>query len=131
MFMVAAGVIMAGIAGGFAALGLWLVLPFSGAEWLLLAYGFWFSFRSAAVREVITITEAAVLVEKGRGKPEECYRFQRAWVSLDWVKPEIKGHPSRLSFRLHGKAIEVGRFLVESEREALARELRQILFDRN
>jgi uncharacterized membrane protein len=125
------GLVMAGIAGGFAGLGLWLVLPFSGAEWLLLVYGFWLSFRSGAVTEVITITEATVLVEKGRGRPEQTYRFQRAWVSLDWAKPEIKGHPSRLSFRLHGKRIEVGRFLVESERVALARELQQILLDRN
>jgi uncharacterized membrane protein len=131
LLLAAVAVVMAGIAGGFAALGLWMVLPFSGAEWLLLVYGFWVSFRSCAVREVITITEATVRVEKGRGKPEETHSFQRAWVSLDWAKPEIKGHPSRLSLRLHGKKIEVGRFLVESEREALARELQQILFDRS
>jgi uncharacterized membrane protein len=41
------------------------------------------------------------------------------------------GHPSRLSFRLHGKHIEIGRFLAESEREALARELQQILLKPN
>jgi uncharacterized membrane protein len=131
LLLAAIALVMASIAGGFAMLGLWLVLPFSGAEWLLLAYCLWLSFRTGSVREVITITEAVVLVEKGRGKPEQTYRFQRAWVSLDWVKPSVKGHPSRLSFRLHGKKIEVGRFLVESEREALARELQQILLDRN
>lgn len=108
-------------------LGLWLVLPFSGAEWLLLAYCFRLSMRTASVCEVITITETSVIVEKERNRPEETYRFQRAWVALDWAEPEIKGHPSRLSFRLHGRRIEVGRFLAESERMALARELRQIL----
>lgn len=118
---------MAGIAGGFAMIGLWLVAPFSGAEWLLLAYCFALSFRAAAAREVITITETSVIVEKGRGQRSETYRFQRPWVVLDWAKPAVKGYPSRLSLRLHGKRIEVGRFLVESEREALARELRRIL----
>jgi uncharacterized membrane protein len=121
------GLVMAGIAVGFAMLGLWLVLPFSGAEWLLLAVCFRLSFKSCKVREVITITEAAVVLERGRGRPEQTYQFQRAWMSLDWIKPQIKGYPSRLSFRLHGKQIEIGHFLAESEREALARELQQIL----
>lgn len=127
MFLAAVAVVMAGIAGSFAMLGLWLVLPFSGAEWLLLAYCFRLSFRRASSLEVITITETSVIVEKGRDQPEETYRFQRAWVSLDWTRPEVRDHPSRLSLRLHGKRIEVGRFLMESERAALARELQQIL----
>ena len=126
-FLVAVALVMGTIAAGFTVMGLWLVLPFSGAEWLLLAYCFRLSFRASAVREVITVTEATVLLEKGRDKPEEVYTFQRAWVMLDWVKPKVEGHPSSLFLRLHGKAHEIGRFLVESEREALARELRQIL----
>jgi len=125
--LLAVALVMASIAGGFATLGLWPVLPFSGAEWLLLAYCFRLSFKASAVREVITITDATISLEKGRNRAEETYRFQRAWVSLDWVKPAIPGHPSSLFFRLHGKAIEIGGFLAESEREALARELRQIL----
>lgn len=129
LLLAAVAMVMAAIATGFAMLGLWLVLPFSGAEWLLLAYCFKLSFRTCSLCEVIIITDALVLLEKGRNRPERTYRFQRAWVSLDWVKSPIKGHPSRLSFRLHGKETEVGRFLVESEREELARELRQILFD--
>lgn len=125
----AIALVMATIALGFASLGLWPVLPFSGAEWLLLVYCFRLSFRASAVQEVITVTDATILLEKGRDKPEETYRFQRAWVSLDWVKSPIQGHPSSLFLRLHGKAIEVGRFLPESEREQIAHELRQILRD--
>ncbi|BBL73376.1 hypothetical protein MishRS11D_04740 [Methylomagnum ishizawai] len=125
----AAALVMAGIAIGFASLGLWPVLPFSGAEWLLLAYCFRLGFKASALQEVITVTEATVLLEKGRNQPEQTYRFQRAWVALDWVKSPIPGHPSSLFLRLHGKAIEIGRFLAESERERLAHELRQILRD--
>ena len=123
------GLMMVSIAAGFAGMGLWLVLPFSGAEWLLLAYCFWLSFRSNSVREVITITESTVVLERGRGKPEQSYRFQRAWVGLDWKQSPYKGHPSRLCFRMHGKKFEVGRFLAETERKELARELQTILFD--
>jgi len=120
---------MAAIAGGFALMGAWLVLPFSGAEWVLLAYCFKLGLRSSRIREVITITDTSVLLERGYGAPEQIHRFQRAWVALDWAESPIKGYPSRLSFRSHGKEIEVGRFLAESERLALAGELRKILFN--
>ena len=126
-FLGVAGLVMASIAIGFSMLGLWLVLPFSGAEWLLLAWAFNLSFREATLREVVTITEASVVLEKGYDGPEQTYRFQRAWMSVDWTKPPFKGHPSRLAFRSHGRQVEVGCFLVESEREELVRELRQIL----
>jgi uncharacterized membrane protein len=127
--MLGIALMMAVIAGGFALMGAWLVLPFSGAEWILLAYCFKLALRSCRIHEVITITDTSVLLERGYGTPEQIYRFQRAWVALDWAKSPIKGYPSRLSFRSHGKEIEIGRFLAESERAALAGELRKILFD--
>lgn len=127
VFLCVAGCVMLGIAVGFAALGLWLVLPFSGAEWLLLAYAFNISLADARQREVLTIDEASVRLEKGRDRPEEVFQFQRAWLALDWMKPVLRGHPSRLAFRSHGKQVEVGGFLAEEEREKLARELRRIL----
>jgi len=126
-FLCAVGLIMLAIAAGFSYLGLWLVLPFSGAEWLLLVYGFKVSFANAQKREVVTIDGATVQLEKGRGRPEQVYRFQRAWLILDWTRSRFNGHPSRLAFRSHGKEVVVGEFLAEAEREALVRELRQIL----
>jgi uncharacterized membrane protein len=114
----------------FAAMGAWLVLPFSGLEWLLLAYCLRLSLKQSAQREVITIDDALIKIEKGRGRPEQTYKFQRAWVVLDWIESPIRGRPSRLSLRLHGKEVEIGRFLVESEREALARELKVMLGSR-
>lgn len=119
--------VMGAIGGVFAAAGGWLVLPFSGLEWLLLAYCFRLSLRSSAAREVITITDAMVQVQKGKDGPEETHEFQRAWVMLQWRKSPIRGRPSRLSLRLHSREVEVGRFLVEAEREALARELKTLL----
>jgi uncharacterized membrane protein len=126
-FLAAAALVMGSIGVGFAVLGLWLVLPFSGAEWLLLAFCFRASFRSNSVREVISIDESSVVVEQGRGRPERTHRFQRAWLALEWARPSYPGHPSRLFFRLHGRQVEVGKFLPEAEREDLARELQQLL----
>jgi uncharacterized membrane protein len=131
VFLCAAGCAMLAIAAGFSYLGLWLVLPFSGAEWLLLVYGFNVSHANAQKREVVTIDGATVLLEKGSDRPEQVYRFQRAWLTLDWTRPSFSGHPSRLAFRSHGKSVEVGEFLAEAERETLVRELRQILMNNN
>lgn len=122
--------LMGTIGGVFAALGAWLVLPFSGMEWLLLAYCLHLSWKKSAQREVITIGEALVSVETGQEGAGQTYKFQRAWVRLDWAEPQVRGWPSRLSLRLHGKEVEIGRFLVESERRALAKELRALLGSR-
>jgi uncharacterized membrane protein len=119
--------LMASVAGVCALFGGWLVLPFSGVEWLLLAYCLRLSLRHSAQQEVITIDEALVCVEIGIGKPRQTYKFQRAWVTLACAESPFKGRPSRLSLRLHGKEVEIGRFLLESERQALARELRHAL----
>jgi uncharacterized membrane protein len=125
--LVFCGLLMGAAAGFTAALGAWLVLPFSGLEWLLLAYCLHLSLRQSQEREVITITDALVSVEKGRECPLQTYTFQRAWVRLNWTPSPIRGRPSRLTLRLHGKEVEIGRFLVESERQSLAKELKVLL----
>jgi uncharacterized membrane protein len=122
--------LMGAIGTVFAMLGAWLVLPFSGLEWLMLAYCLHLSRRQSAEREVITITEALVSVEKRRESLGQTYQFQRAWVRLAWNKPQALGRPSRLALSLHGKEVEIGRFLVESERQALAKELKLMLGSR-
>lgn len=120
-------VLMGSVAAFMAFMGAWLVLPFSGLEWLLLAYCLHISLRHSQKQEVITITEAEVRVEKGHARPAHTFLFQRAWVMLNWRPSPIRGRPSRLALRLHGKEVEIGSFLVESERVALARELKILL----
>lgn len=118
--------VLASIGSAFAFIGCWFVLPFAGAEWLVLAYCFSLAFRQSAVREVITVTDTDVLLERGIWGPEQTYRFRRAWLGVSLEGPAA-GHPSRLCLKRHGRKIEIGRFLVESEREALYRELKEEL----
>lgn len=127
LMIMAAG--MGFIAVFFASMGAWLVFPFSGAEWLLLAYCFRVVLKRSAVREVITITDTVVCVERGRAKPVEMQQLKRAWVNVERVRSLIPGHASHLYLRLHGKRLEIGDFLVESERERLASDLHRILVD--
>lgn len=108
-------------------MGAWLILPFCGAELLLLGYCLYTSMQRSSVCEVITITEKWVKIEKGRYKLEQRYEFIKGWTTIDLERPLIKGYPSRLSVRSQGKQIEIGQFLVESERKALALELKKAL----
>ncbi|QXP82889.1 DUF2244 domain-containing protein [Methylococcus sp. Mc7] len=121
--------VLASIGSAFAFIGCWFVLPFAGAEWLVLAYCFSLAFRQSAVREVITVTDADVMLERGIRGPEQTYRFRRAWLGVSLDGPAAAGHPSRLCLKRHGRKIEIGRFLVESEREALYRELKKELMN--
>ncbi len=122
-----AGLMVIGIGAGFAVAGLWLVLPFSGLEWLLLIYAFRASLDGGRTREVLTIGASQVVLERGREAPETVYRFQRAWLTLEWIQPRFRGYPGRLAFRSHGRQVDVGGFLPEEERMTLFRELQQIL----
>lgn len=125
--LVFCGVLMGTIGGLAVIIGAWPVLPFSGLEWILLAYCLHLSLRQSQEKEVITITQDVVWLEKGRDSPSQTYKFQRAWVMLRCTQSPIRGQPSRLTLRLHGKEVEIGRFLVESERQVLAKELKVLL----
>jgi uncharacterized membrane protein len=124
--------VFAGISGvalatavGFAMLGAWLVLPFAGLELLALAIGFYHCARRGAEREVIAIQGDTISIERGRYRPHQRYEFSRAWAQVYLKKARPRSYPSRLTIRSHGREVEIGAFLVEEEREWLARELRR------
>ncbi len=104
--------------------GLLLVLPFAGLELLLLGAALYVTARRGGIKEVITISPDAVLLESGRHRPNRSYNFQRQWAKVVLIRPDADWHPSRLLIRSHGKEVEVGRFLNEHERCCLAKELK-------
>lgn len=111
----------------FMCLGFWIVLPFSGAELTLLVGCVFGALKRNCRREVITITDKVVQVERGGRQLEERIELPLGWVKVKLQQSALRGHPSRLSIRSHGREIIVGRFLVESEREQLAAELNKAL----
>lgn len=107
----------------FWSLGCWMVLPFSGLEVLLFSGCMIYALQQGKCREIITITGSTVRIEKGHQLLEQTYEFQRVWAKVNWMQSSKKGYPSHLFIRSHGNEVEVGHFLVESEREMLATEL--------
>lgn len=116
-----------GIASAFAALGLWPVLPFAGAEIVVVGVGFYLSARSGRESEIVSVAGDKVAVERNRRRVHERMEMQRAWAQIRLLRPKIRWYPSQLVIRSHGKAVELGVFLNEEERHQLAAKLQRAI----
>ena len=124
-------VVCLGIAGVFTAFGMWPVLPFAGAEVIVVGIGFYLSASTGRETEVVSVLREKVAVEKGRRRIRERQELQRAWAQIRLLRPRIRWYPTRLVIRSHGKEVELGGFLNEDERRQLAGELRTAIRDGN
>jgi uncharacterized membrane protein len=116
-----------GIAGGFAWLGFWPILPFAGLELAGLAAALWVTQRRAGVREYVQVDEDRVTFRReasGRCLERE---FRRPWVRVEMRRAPVAHWPSRLLLGSHGRSVEVGAFLTEDERVALRDRLGSVL----
>jgi uncharacterized membrane protein len=123
------------VAGVATLLGFWPVLPFAGAEMLLLGWALHSNMQRRFQREIIHITETEVVIEQsdsigGRANPRRIV-FPRHWSRVKIRRPKSPLHRSQLVIESHGHRREVGKFLTEEERLQLADELRQLVGDMN
>jgi uncharacterized membrane protein len=114
------------IAGGFAFLGAWLILPFAGLEIMLLASLLWYVYTVHSRQEVVHFSDSEVVVEKGRTRPVLKWKCQRPWCRFNLYNSH-PWYPQRLKLRCHHREIEIGEFLAENERNELRAYLRQIM----
>ena len=123
--MVLAGIAAVGLIIGtaFFSVGLPFILPFAGLEVLGVAAAFYYCQRHAQAREVVSIDERQVTVERGRTRPTAAHAFQRAWVRVVLDRSRDGWYPSRLKLCSHGRELEIGGFLNEDERLELAHRL--------
>ena len=116
-----------GIGVAFALHGIWPVLPFAGLEIAALGTAFYLCVSRSQIREVVTVSADLVTVEKGRQQPREHWECPRAWARVDLEPSPIAWYPSRLAVAFQGQQVEIGRFLNEAERCALAEELKRAI----
>ena len=107
----------------YALYGYWPVLPFAGLEVIVLGAAFYITLYRSGAREVVHVGADTVSVEKGRDKPQQCWECPRAWAQVRLEPSPIRWYPSRLAIRFQGRQVEIGKFLNEAERRALAKEL--------
>ena len=114
------------IAGAFAAMGFWPVLPFAGGEIAVLGIAFYVNALAGTSVQVVTVGAEVVKVEKERPGPRCEWRFQRAWAQVDIDGP-AGNRSSRLVVRSHGNEVVLGEFLTENERKRLAATLDDVI----
>lgn len=110
-----------GIAIGFALAGIWMVLPFAGLEMMALTLAFSYIGCHARDYERISIEGDCVTVETLSYKDTRRHEFNRYWA-----KVVLARYPRgcRVALRSHGREVEVGRFLTDEQRLALASQLK-------
>jgi uncharacterized membrane protein len=111
--------------------GFWPVLPFAGLEIAAVAAALYCSMRRRHEGETITITRDEVIVETRRGKIQGKSLFSRHWTRVKLRIPLSTLHPSRLILESRGCSCELGRFLTETERCALAARLKELVGNMN
>ncbi len=112
------------IAGTLAVMGYWLMLPFAGVELLAVVAAFYLVALRGRNRELITLDQEHVVVEKGRGFPKHRWCFKRAWVRIELLELSHKRQRQVLRIAESGDYVDVGNFLLPEAREQLARDLR-------
>lgn len=113
----------------FAFLGAWLVLPFAGAEMVVLCIAFRHVQRHAADFESLAIKGDRVLVERWDCGRMSRYELNRYWAQVVLHSAAVPGH-SVLALRSHGREVEFGQHLTEAQRRAVAQTLKQQLRNR-
>lgn len=123
-----AGGVSVVIGVGFAAFGLWPVLPFVGLELLAVAAAFLCYGRHAADCERIELDARRLCVERSEGG-----RLMHAQLAAPWARVELddSGRGPMRRVRVFvvapGARVEVGRHLPDAQRAGLARSLRLAL----
>lgn len=111
------------VASAFAVLGAWPVLPFAGLEVALLGAALYLFYRDGQTVEVISVQGGELSVTRTDWRGTREWRFPLAWVQVLLRRDPRGWYPSRLYLRSHGRAVRIGDFLTEVERERLAGEL--------
>ena len=119
-----------GVAAVATWMGYWPVLPFAGAEMILLGWALKANMARRFERERIEVTEREVIIEFAMGTPRRVV-FPRHWARVKIRRPKSPLQRGQLVIESHGRAYEVGKFLTEEERHHLAANLRRLIGDMN
>jgi uncharacterized membrane protein len=127
-FLTILALISFGIAGLFAWLGYWPIIPFAGLEVGAFGVALWVCLRRNRYREVLSFEGDRLRVECGIVGGARLVVDWRRSVTRVLVEPGGNRHqPSRLLLHNGGRVLEIGRFLIDVERERLARRLRGLI----
>lgn len=132
------------IASVFVSQGRWLVLPFSGAEVLLLGASLYAFYRRASRTQLIRLSEHSVIIEQGYRRAEQRVEYPRYWsefhiesiaptedsaghkaAKLQGIEPDLQPVP-RVTISARQQQTELGAFLGHADKQRLIHALKEI-----
>lgn len=132
------------IASVFVMQGRWLVLPFSGAEILLLGASLYVFYRRASLTQLIHLSEHRVVIEQGYRRAEQRVEYPRYWsefhiesstptedsvgdkaAQLQGIEPDLHSIP-RVTINSRQQQTELGAFLGYADKQCLIQALKDI-----
>jgi uncharacterized membrane protein len=114
------------IAHYFVAQGAWPIVPFLGANVVLLAWAFRASLIAARREEHVMLTASLLCI--ARRTPDgsaDAVKFNPYWVQVQMDEPAE--HWSQLMLWSHGRGLRIGAFLAPDERAAFTQILKTAL----
>lgn len=128
-FFTGISVLLLSIATVFALKGYWMIFPFAGLELIALGAGFYVTAHATSRRQVVSITEDLVTVEKGklRQGPQSRTDLPRCWTRVAFENADDQRQFRRLWLGASGSRVEVGEFLTDDEKDGLASHLRRLI----
>lgn len=96
--------------------GAWPVFGFMGLEVAGLIFAIWFNHKIGSAFEAITITDNEFRLSKVDHWGKRSYWSEKP----QWLKVRFDAPSKQLIVGVHGRHVVIGKFLLESEREALA-----------
>ncbi|MCR9279249.1 MAG: DUF2244 domain-containing protein [Pseudomonadaceae bacterium] len=115
------------IATAFALQGAWLILPMTLLELTVVAGCIWYCVQKAYRQEVLTFSDAELVVETGHREVEKQYHFERFMTRFNITRPAHRGHRKRVMVSSRDMEIEIGEFLAEEEKDELVKTLRAMV----
>jgi len=111
----------------FAVQGIWLVLPFSGLELFALGIALYVVSHKANRRQVIIFENSRVRIEKGAYHCDQSWEFNASRVRLHYQFTGEINSGRKLELECLGNYVEVGEFLNNFEKDALAFQLKDCI----
>lgn len=114
-------------AAGFAALGLWLILPVAGLELVGLGAALVWSLRQGRIREYICVDGHKVSVRRSTAACDTEVEMPTPWTRVEFRKAPVRHWPGHLLLTSGGRSVEVGAFLTDGERLGLKARLDEVI----
>lgn len=115
---------VAAVAIGWSLAGVWMILPFAGLEFSLVAYFMYRVSRQTLRRQEIRLTEKDIVVVSGLAYPERFCQSRRDDARLAIKDPDKPTDPVVIHLITPSGRYELGRFLNHGDRARLANLLR-------